>query len=137
MIKTMTIFTFGYGNRTNYTRLIKCFNEHKIKYLIDVRLKPYGWSAIWHCNQLEKMCEQNGVKYISKKQLGNTSGKPKWVPENKNSAIKAMKDVAKLHDDGNLILMCSELDYNRCHRKEVATRLSVVIGENITIEHLI
>lgn len=127
----MTIFTFGYGNRTNHRQLIKYFNEYKIEYLIDVRLKPYGWSALWHCNQLDTMCQQNGVQYISRKELGNTSGKPEWIPEDRRRASKALNDVAELCEESNIILMCSELDVRKCHRKAVAEKLEIITGKPI------
>lgn len=125
----MTIFTFGYGNRTSHNQLIKYFQSREIKYLIDVRFTPYGWSSLWHCTELEKVCKNNGVQYISKKDLGNTSGKPEWVPPDKKRASIALQDVAKLCKDYNIILMCSELDVKRCHRKEIAERLERMVDE--------
>ncbi len=125
----MTIFTFGYGNRTSHNQLIKYFQSREIKYLIDVRFTPYGWSSLWHCTELEKVCKNNGVQYISKKDLGNTSGNKKWVPPDGKRASVALMSVAEIAAHENLILMCSELDFNKCHRKEIAENLSTMTGE--------
>jgi uncharacterized protein (DUF488 family) len=128
------IYTFGYGNRKNLEPLLAYCEEKGIDLLIDVRKSPRGWSTIWSKPYLEKHLPSHGVEYISLDALGNTSGKQDWVPVDEFEAQKALKQVVQLCNSQNVVLMCSELDPDRCHRVMVAERLSKLTG--LPVENL-
>lgn len=129
------LFTFGYGNRKNYEQLEAYIREHSIDVLVDVRIKPRAWTRKWWGDQVEKFCESQGVEYISARELGNTSGKANWIPENKEEAGMGVAVLVKTLEKKNVVLMCAELDFNRCHRTEVAETAQEVANV-IEIIHL-
>jgi uncharacterized protein (DUF488 family) len=122
-----TLYTFGYGNRPNYDSLKRYLTEHQIRYLIDVRLKPAGWSRIWHRDSLSEFCQTLGVDYISDQSLGNTSGKADWMPPDWTLAKSSMLAIEAMLKYGPVMLMCAELDYQRCHRTDIAIGINKLI----------
>lgn len=129
-----TLYTFGYGNRPNYDVLKKYLTEHQIRYLVDVRLRPAGWSRIWHRDNLDKFCQNLGIDYISDQNLGNTSGKANWIPPDLALAKASLLAIEARLKQGPVMLMCAELDYTRCHRTDIATGINKLT--NCPIVHL-
>ena len=125
------ILTFGYGNRKNRDDFLHYLQNHLVKYVIDVRLHPRAWSRQWYGDKLEEFCRENNIKYISKPPLGNTSGKANWIPPDKDKAEAALQEIAELAEDGTVLLLCAEMDYDRCHRLEVAHRLRQLVEAEI------
>ena len=134
MTASNVIYTFGYGNRSNYNDLQKYFADYNINCLVDVRLKPYGWSKIWCAEYLDYFCKQQKVDYLSLKALGNTSGNVQWMPPDIVQAKEAIFAVKEKLEQGSVVLMCSEKDYRRCHRTAVAD--SVVELVSCPVVHL-
>ncbi|WP_017325407.1 DUF488 domain-containing protein [Synechococcus sp. PCC 7336] len=130
MIKA-TIYTFGYGNRSNYDDLRSALLENEISTLVDVRKNPRGWSAIWGAKKLASFCDSLGIEYLSKKDLGNDSGNSTWEPPDRALAEAALVDVSKLAERRNILLMCAEKDWNRCHRAEVSERVKTMVGAGV------
>jgi uncharacterized protein (DUF488 family) len=122
MSKTQ-ILTFGYGNRTNYEELQSYIEKYNVAFLIDVRKKPRGWSTIWSAPKLSDFCESIKISYISKISLGNESGRSDWIPPDLKEAEKALREISKLAKQYNVLLMCAEKDWRKCHRTEVSERL--------------
>lgn len=129
------ILTFGYGNRKDYELLLDYFDKFAITWVIDVRLNPRAWSRKWYGDQVEKLCHSQGIKYVSQVSLGNTSGNYKWLPPNQEAANTALQEVAEIANSGNILLMCAEKDWQRCHRTEVAIALAELT--NIPVKHLV
>lgn len=128
------IFTFGYGNRKNYDLLSSYIEKNKVEYLIDVRINPRAWTRKWYGQQIADFCDSKGVIYINEQSLGNTSGKSNWISPNPDKANRALADVAEIAKEKNVLLLCAEMDFNRCHRTEVAKKLGELT--NTPIEHL-
>lgn len=126
-----TIYTFGYGNRPNYDVLQKYLAEYQIRYLIDVRLKPVGWSKIWHSVNLNSFCNSLGVKYVSEPSLGNISGKPVWIPPDTTLAACSILLVQEFLRQNSVVLMCAELSHKRCHRTDVANEIATLTGSPV------
>lgn len=129
-----TILTFGYGNRKNYDAFLDYIDEFDISCVIDVRLSPRAWSRRWYRDALEKLCVSKNIRYLSKAPLGNLSGRSDWIPPDISEAEEALSEVAKLLESGNVLLLCAEMDYSRCHRTEVASKLKALTDSSI--EHL-
>ncbi len=129
------ILTFGYGNRKNYDQFLEYLKEYNVHFVIDVRSKPRAWSRKWYGDQIYKFCNLNNIQYISKTELGNESGNKNWIPPNKNEANLALQEVAKLAEEGTVLLLCAEMNHHRCHRLDVANHLKQLIPNN-SIKHL-
>jgi hypothetical protein len=132
-----SILTFGYGNRKDYSVLSHYLKAYGIQYVIDVRLHPRAWTRKWYGCALEKFCGEMDVEYISETSLGNISGGRKWIAPDTALAEQRLLEIAKILNDketGNILLLCAELDYSRCHRTEVAERLQGMT--DFPIKHL-
>ena len=129
------ILTFGYGNRKDYDVFLKYIDEFKIAYVIDVRLSPKAWTRKWYGDAIEKICQSVNIQYLAKPTLGNTSGRSNWIPPEPTAAAETLSELAKiLASNGNVLLLCAELDYSRCHRVEVAEELEKLT--NAAVKHL-
>ncbi|MEO0770658.1 MAG: DUF488 domain-containing protein [Cyanobacteria bacterium J06649_4] len=129
--KVHTVFTFGYGNRKNYDVFLDYIDKFDVSCVIDVRLSPRAWSRKWYGDALEKFCVSKHIRYSSKKALGNLSGCRDWIPPEVVEAEKALSEVAEILKLGNVLLLCSEMDYSRCHRAEVASKLQALTGSSV------
>lgn len=128
------ILTFGYGNRKDYDLFLKYIDEFKIAYVVDVRLSPKAWTRKWYGDAIEKICQSVNIQYLAKPTLGNTSGRSNWIPPEPSAAAETLTELAKILDSGNVLLLCAELDYLRCHRVGVAKELEKLT--NAEIKHL-
>ncbi len=128
------ILTFGYGNRKDYDAFLKYIDEFKVAYVVDVRLSPRAWTRKWYGDAIEKICISNNIKYLAKATLGNTSGRSNWIPPEQAAADETLSELADILNTGNVLLLCAELDYLRCHRVEVATKLQALT--NASVKHL-
>lgn len=125
------ILTFGYGNRTNYSDLSSVIEDYNVSFVVDIRKKPRGWSAIWNSSSLDNFCNSIGIQYISKVDLGNESGKSNWIPKDSGKAEVALEDISRLSEEHNILLLCAEKDWKRCHRTAVSVRLQDKTGHEI------
>ncbi|MDX2271029.1 MAG: DUF488 domain-containing protein [Cyanobacteriota bacterium] len=135
LLSQKVIFTFGYGNRTSYSQLGSYFLQYDLKYLIDVRLSPKAWSRIWYRDEVENFCKSIGVKYISATALGNTTKTNKWVPPDLKNADLILREISKIVETDNVVLLCAELDPSRCHRVQVANELCMI--SNASVKNLV
>jgi uncharacterized protein (DUF488 family) len=125
------ILTFGYGNRTNYIDLEDAISQHKVSILIDVRKKPRGWSAKWSAKSLSAFCESIGIDYLPQTALGNDSGKSNWIPPDKDKAEAALSEVSNISKQKNVLLLCAEKDWKRCHRVDVSEEIRSRTGNKV------
>jgi uncharacterized protein (DUF488 family) len=129
------IFTFGYGNRKNYDLFLAYLQNYNIKYVIDVRKNPRAWTRRWYGDKIEEFCCSKNIEYISKIDLGNTSGTQKWIPPHQKKAKAALRDVAEITQQGTVLLLCAEMNPDKCHRVEVAEQLSKLVA--LPVKHLL
>lgn len=127
-----SIFTFGYGNRRDYDVLISYINRFNITHIIDVRLKPRAWSRKWYADSIANLCSCQNIHYISRPSLGNISGCSNWIPPEPQDAQENLFELSEILETGNILLLCAELDCNRCHRTEVATKLQDLTDASVT-----
>ncbi|MBD2439464.1 DUF488 domain-containing protein [Nostoc sp. FACHB-110] len=132
--KKKCILTFGYGNRKDYAKFLEYLRNFNVECVVDVRMVPRAWSRKWYGEQIKILCESNNIEYISKTALGNTSGKENWIPLNQEEADQALYEIAQLAQKGNILLLCAEMNPNRCHRKEVAHCLESLAS--LPVKHL-
>jgi uncharacterized protein (DUF488 family) len=128
------ILTFGYGNRQSYDEFLQYLQEMKVDVVIDVRINPRAWSRKWYKEQIEHFCLSKNIAYISQTALGNTSGKETWIPPNQEAADIALKEVAEIAQSQTILLLCAEMNPERCHRKVVADYLGKLSSN--PVQHL-
>ncbi|PSB42005.1 DUF488 domain-containing protein [filamentous cyanobacterium Phorm 6] len=129
------IFTFGYGNRKNYDLFLGYLQNYDIKYVIDVRKNPRAWTRRWYGDKIEEFCLSKNIEYISKIDLGNTSGIQKWIPPNLKKAKAALREVAEITQQGTVLLLCAEMNPDKCHRVDVAEKLAKLVS--LPVKHLL
>lgn len=142
-----TIYSIGHGNK-GLDVFIKELESFNIKYLIDIRSKPYSkWNPQFSQVALKREVERNDIKYVF---LGDKLG---GLPDDRScydSEGKVVYDFIKNKDffqEGlnrlitannkaiKIAIMCSESKPEECHR-------SKLIGEellkiDISINHII
>lgn len=125
------ILTVGYGNRT-IQEFVRILERYKIKYLVDVRSKPYSRvNPDFSRPNLERSLAQNTVKYVF---MGDALGgrpqdtscyaldgrvdydKCKVQPEYQ-AGLDRLKRAA--NQDFGVVIMCSELRPQHCHRSKL------------------
>ncbi|MBE9214297.1 DUF488 domain-containing protein [Plectonema cf. radiosum LEGE 06105] len=128
------ILTFGYGNRKSYDIFLDYLKKFNIEYVIDVRTVPRAWSRQWYGEKISDLCQKNDIKYISKTALGNTSGNKNWIPANQKAASEDLQEIAEIVQKSNVLILCAEMNPERCHRTEVASCLEQLT--TIPVKHL-
>lgn len=141
------ILTVGYGNRT-YQEFVRLLELYEVKYLIDVRSKPYSHvNPDFSRQSLEQKLAQNNVKYVF---MGDVLG---GLPEDSScytedgrvdyDKCKALPSyqagIDRLKDawaqDLGVAIMCSELKPQHCHRsKLIAVSLTELEIEVVHID---
>ncbi|MGR3278069.1 DUF488 family protein [Acaryochloris marina NIES-2412] len=128
------ILTFGYGNRKDYEDFFNYLDIFNVNCVVDVRKSPRAWTRKWYGDQIEKACKSKDINYLSKSALGNVSGNKNWIPPDDIKATQALTEITDIVTSGTIMLLCSEIDFSRCHRTEVAERLQDLV--DIPIKHL-
>jgi len=103
------IWTIGHSNK-HITELIKKLKENKIDILVDVRTKPFSrWCPQFNMESVKINAEMHKIKYDWRgKNLGGLGKNVDWE--------KTLNEISKLSSKKRICLMCSEADYNKCHR---------------------
>ncbi|MGI5841443.1 MAG: DUF488 family protein [Patescibacteria group bacterium] len=105
----MGVFTLGHSTRPTSDFLEK-LRENNISLVIDIRSKPYSrWVPQYNKNQLSQTLVDNKIRYLFR---GDNLG---GIKAN-NGFDKAIEEVVLLSKTDNLVLLCSEGDYKKCHR---------------------
>jgi len=109
-----TIFTLGHSNKSLavFTERLKTYEIDRV---IDVRTKPYSrWCPQFNRNQLEQSLAEADINYDWR---GNNLG-GLGVNVDYEKTIQWVLDRAEYE---NIALMCSEADYQKCHRYSMLT----------------
>jgi uncharacterized protein (DUF488 family) len=110
------LYSVGYQGMKDPQELVDILKEHDIKILVDVRSRPYSRKAKFNKNNLNRICDLEGIRYVWK---GDVLG---GFSEIHDEAIKAL---AEWQGDNVACLMCMEKDPDQCHRKyEIGRRLA-------------
>lgn len=120
------LYTCGYGN-LSLKNFIENLQKNEIQVLVDVRSNPYSrFRPEFNSKAFEITLSDFGIRYIHKIELG---GKPKNQELYTNGKLdyeKLRKSIPYLQgleilEKGiefgcRMAIMCSELDFNNCHR---------------------
>ncbi len=119
-----TIWTTGHSVKS-----IEVFQEelraYRIDRLIDVRTKPYSrWQPQYNKNQLEHTLAEIDINYDWRgRSLGGLLPNVGY-----DEAIQWVYDRAE-HE--NIVLMCSESDFRKCHRFTMLTPSLEALGAGV------
>lgn len=125
------IYTIGYGNRSA-EEFINLLKRYQIAYLIDIRSQPYSkFSPDFSQNQLRDILQKNKIRYVFMGDtLGGRPNDPDCYDEHGNVDYEKYKTKAFYQDgiarlknaygqSANIVLMCSELKPEQCHRSKL------------------
>lgn len=142
-----TIYSIGHGNKKieDFIAELKSFD---IKYLLDIRSKPYSkWNPQFNQPALEMKLKNNGITYVF---VGDTLG---GLPEDRSCYDyngKVVYDLIKEKDffkEGlkrlttanekkiKLAIMCSESKPEECHRSKLIGQ--ELLKKEISLKHIV
>lgn len=155
-MKNSTLHTIGHGNKP-IKQLVKELNSFEIKYVIDVRSKPYSkYNPHFNQNELKFSLLDNKIQYVFLgEQLGGlptdltcyTNGKVDYdkikekdfFKEGLNRLVTAHKKQIKV------AIMCSESNPKQCHRskligeelRKLGIILNHIVNDNLVKDQII
>ena len=122
--RSMILFTVGHSTRT-LEELVQLLKSQRIKRLVDVRRYPQS-NRFPHFNRtnLEQNVPEQGIMYSW---LGDTLGgfRKEGYQEYMKSEefMMGISHLLSIAERELSVIMCSEKDWSRCHRKEIAEYL--------------
>ncbi len=119
-----TIFTIGHSNKSAeiFTERLKAYEIDRV---IDVRTKPHSrWCPWFNRNQLEFSLAEADINYDWR---GSSLG---GLTEN-IGYDEAIQWVYNRAEHENIVLMCSEADFRRCHRYTMLTPSLEALGAEL------
>lgn len=141
-----TIYSVGHGNKS-LQKFIEELKFFKVEYLFDVRSRPFSkFSPQFNKPLLEIDLADNGITYVF---LGDSLG---GLPDDITCYVKGKVDYEKLknkdyfqaginliveanHEEMPVVLMCSELKPETCHRSKLIGQ--ELLKFNISVKHII
>jgi uncharacterized protein (DUF488 family) len=147
-METQSVFSIGHGNKT-IDEFISELHSYDIKFLIDIRSKPYSkFSQHFSQQALKAVVEREGIRYVYMGQeLGGlpthdltcftNEGKVDYNKlKEKDSFKEGLQRLLKANSMGlKVCIMCSESDPKMCHRsKLIGVELQ---KKGITLQHII
>jgi uncharacterized protein (DUF488 family) len=144
------LFTIGYEGislEEYLNRLIK----NDVKVLVDVRSNPMSMKYGFHKSQLQKFCDNLGIKYIHVPEVGIQSDQRQELNTqadyDKLFAIYRKKNLAKtetaqtnilnlLKEHRRIALTCFEANICQCHRKHLAEAVEKLPDFEYEVKHI-
>ncbi|MFN0120943.1 MAG: DUF488 family protein [Blastocatellia bacterium] len=129
----LEMFTIGHSNLDRES-FIKVLTEHGIKTVVDVRNRPWSrYASQFNREILRDPLEEAGVTYIhmGDELGGRPMGEKYYLPDSRPNfemvaaTPKYLEHIDKLIETGRAartVIMCSEGDYQDCHRYYLITR---------------
>lgn len=112
--KNRVIYTIGHSN-VSAEKLLERLRTYEIDRVIDVRTKPYSrWCPQFNREVLERSLAEADINYDWR---GNNLG-GLGVNEDYDKTLQWVFDRAEYE---NIVLMCSEGSYLKCHRYSMLT----------------
>lgn len=117
-------YLVGHGN-LDVEEFIKLLKDNQIETLVDIRSVPYSkFASQFNRENLRIKLFEHGLKYVFMgEMLGgrHPGGFNKYMnSEQFNKGIFILKDGIS---SSTSAIMCSELDYTKCHRRFIGSRL--------------
>jgi len=134
------VFTIGYGSRRTAEEFIELIGRYGVKYLVDVRTKPYSkFRPEFSKEAIGAIARRAGIVYVF---MGDTLG---GLPGDTSCYIDGKVDYTLVRDRdwfksgidrveagwkaGHcLAMMCAELEPERCHRSKLLGEALIARG---------
>jgi uncharacterized protein (DUF488 family) len=134
-----TVYTIGHSN-LDAADLVAHLAKHAIETVVDVRAYPYSQYVPWFDrDKVEYMLSRAGLEYVwMGRQLGGMTaeGKLDYVTRERDpeyqESIKALMDLIASR---RVAIMCSEGDFNVCHRNSLIAQ--TLMKHNIRVVHIL
>lgn len=146
---TQTVFSIGHGNKT-IEEFVSELHSYDIKFLIDIRSKPYSkYSQHFSQQSLKAVVEREHIRYVYMgEKLGGlpthdsscftNDGKVDYDKlKEKNYFKEGLQRLINANLQGiKVCIMCSESDPKMCHRsKLIGVELHKIAG--VELQHII
>ena len=139
-----SLFSIGYGDRP-WSEFLARLKRHDIKYLVDVRSRPVSRQTEFNRRPLKALLAVEDIRYVFLgKQLGGmpvdsdcyVDGKVDYeICRQKEFFREGLSRLTKAYSGGHrVVLMCSELDPERCHRSKMIGE--ALVDQDIEIQHI-
>tara|TARA_Y100000310_G_scaffold140319_2_gene139690 strand:- start:3687 stop:4133 length:447 start_codon:yes stop_codon:yes gene_type:complete len=127
-------YLIGHGN-LDINKFIELLKGKGIEVLIDVRSVPYSkFASQFNKESLKESLSKNSIDYGHMGDIlggRHPQGFDKYMKTNEfNQGIMQLQESIK---DYIVAIMCSEIDYTKCHRRFIGSRLG---DEGIIIENI-
>jgi uncharacterized protein (DUF488 family) len=127
------VFTWGYHSRA-LRHLEGVCKVHNIRWVVDVRRKPYSVQPGWDYKELGEFWADKNTTYRHYGGLGNYQPDLPWRRGPEKIVEQSLEWVRGMLLVGNVLLLCRETNHFECHRKEVAE--AIAEGRDIEVRHL-
>ena len=109
--------SWDYQGRTQ-EEFIEMLKAENVTLLVDLREKPFSRIPGFNQKRLSQVLHAAGIEYKPMGKLlgGFTCKKGAWQ--------EGCEQLAELSKENTIAMMCLEVDYRKCHRKEVAEMLA-------------
>lgn len=117
------VYTVGLAKKKP-EEIRRVVETHNVRHVVDVRSEGQQRApASLRPDRLDELCSSAGAKYV------NLSAKLGDRPDYHLFALSSefadvMEHLSLLVSGGSMLLVCSETDYRRCHRKVIASYLA-------------
>ncbi|MEZ8794570.1 DUF488 family protein [Vibrio splendidus] len=141
----MSIISIGYSRRS-IKEFTEALVEHDVRYLIDVRTKPFSkYSPDFNRENLDFALRNVGIKYVFMgDSVGGLPSDPKCYSDGKvdyrktaesNTFKNGLERLIKANSlTVNVSIMCAEMKPEQCHRSKLIG--AELLKKSITISHL-
>lgn len=143
-----SIYSIGHGNK-NINEFISELKSFDIKYLLDIRSKPFSkWNPQFNKHSLKKSIEEEAVKYLfigdllgglpNDKDCYDENGKVSYKTiKNKKFFIKGLSRIITANEKNiKVALMCSESNPEDCHRSKLIGE-ELLKNNKISMNHIL
>ena len=124
----MKIYTIGHSNH-KWETFLPLLKAHGIETLVDVRTKPISrYASFANKNKMPDLLKQEGIEYVfmgdslggnpDDPSVHDDKGKPDYMAmASKLDFLDGIDRLISLAENDNLVVMCSEGNPSKCHRK--------------------
>ena len=118
-------FLIGHGN-IEIEKFINLLKEKRIETLVDVRSVPYSkFASQFNRENLKMILAENGINYVYMGEIlggRQPGGFDKYMKSNQfGKGITILEEGIGYSTSA---IMCSEIDYTKCHRRFIGSKLN-------------
>ncbi len=132
MMAERKAYLVGHGN-SPIEEFIRLLKKKEIDTLVDVRSTPYSkYASQFNSESLKEKLLENEISCVY---LGDLLGgrPPEGFSLDSEKFRKGIEKLLELIERSTVVIMCSEADYRKCHRRFMGLRL---IEEGSSVEYL-